>query len=346
MRKKKLTYKEAGVDIEAGAKAVEMMKKAVASTFRKEVLTGIGGFSGLFAFDVKKFKEPVLVSATDGVGTKLKIAQVLKKHDVVGIDLVAMCVDDVVVSGAEPLFFLDYLAIGKLVPEKVAQIVKGIAEGCRRAGCALVGGETAEHPGVLAPDDYDLAGFCVGVVEKSKIIDGSEIKKGDVILGLASSGLHSNGYSLVRKLIDEENLSLNERFDTLSRTLGEELLTPTRIYARPVVNLLKNFEAKGIAHITGGGFVENIPRILPKSVDALIDLKTWRVPPIFKFIQKLGEIELNEMLKTFNMGIGMVLIVTSEEEEKAMNYLNKSGEKVFKIGEAISGEGKVRFVND
>lgn len=346
MEEEKITYKKAGVDIEAAGEAVKLIKEYASSTFRAEVLTEIGGFGGLFALKKEKYKAPVLVSATDGVGTKLKIAQILGKHDTIGIDLVAMCADDVVVSGAEPLFFLDYLAVGRLVPEKVAEIVRGIAEGCKLAGCALVGGETAEHPGVMEPDDYDLAGFCVGIVEKEKIIDGSQIKAGDVILGLASSGLHSNGYSLVRKLILTKNLSLNEKPKRFSRTLGEELLLPTRIYAKSLLTLLENCQIKGIAHITGGGFTENIPRILPKDVDALVDLNSWSVSPVFEFIQTLGEIETEEMLKTFNLGVGMAIFIPSEEEDKAISQLDKLGEKVFKIGEVVSGSGEIKYVSD
>ncbi|HAW60424.1 MAG TPA: phosphoribosylformylglycinamidine cyclo-ligase, partial [Actinobacteria bacterium] len=288
MDEKEFTYKKAGVDIEAGAKAVELMKAAVKSTFRPEVLTEIGGFGGLFAFDGEKYKEPVLVSAADGVGTKLKIAQLMDRHEMVGIDLVAMCADDVVVAGAEPLFFLDYIAIGKVVPEKVAKIVGGIAEGCRMAGCALIGGEVAEHPGVMPPDEYDLAGFAVGVVERAKIIDGSSIGEGDVVLGLASSGLHSNGYSLVRKLIDKFKLSLSDKPAGLVRSLGEELLIPTKVYTKSILKLLGRHEVHGLAHITGGGLIENIPRILPRNADAAIDLSSWSPPPIFEFLRKLG----------------------------------------------------------
>ncbi|MDO8885614.1 phosphoribosylformylglycinamidine cyclo-ligase [Candidatus Oleimmundimicrobium sp.] len=344
-KSEKFGYKQAGVDIEAGAKAVELMKKEVKSTFRPEVLTEIGGFGGLFSFDKDKYKEPVLVSGTDGVGTKLKIAQIMDKHDTVGIDLVAMCVDDIVVSGAEPLFFLDYIAIGKLIPEKVARIVAGVASGCRMAGCALLGGETAEHPGVMPPNDYDLAGFCVGVVEKSKIIDGSKIKEGDIILGLASSGLHSNGYSLVRKLfLEKGNYSLEESVPGLDCALGEELLKPTKIYASSILKITKLFSIKGIAHITGGGITENIPRVLPEGCDAKIDLSSWSIPPIFKLIQKEADIDKEEMFKTFNMGIGMAVTVSPKEVDSVEELLSKEGERVFKIGEVVLGRREVAYV--
>jgi len=344
-KSKKFTYKQAGVDIEAGAKAVELMKKEVKSTFRPEVLTGVGDFGGFFCFNKDRYEEPVLVSGTDGVGTKLKIAQMMDRHDTVGIDLVAMCVDDIVVSGAEPLFFLDYIATGKLIPEKIAQIVSGIALGCKTAGCALLGGETAEHPGVMAPDDYDLAGFCVGVVDKNKIIDGFDIKEGDIILGLASSGLHSNGYSLVRKIfLNEEASLLDKDFPELDCALGEELLKPTKIYAPSILKVTKLFDVKGIAHITGGGITENVPRILPEDCDAKIDLSSWDVPPIFKLIQKEAKIDDGEMLKTFNMGIGMAVIVSPEEADSVEELLNKEGERVFRIGEVAPGKKEVTYV--
>lgn len=344
MDEREFTYKKAGVDIEAGAKAVELMKAAVKSTFRPEVLTEIGGFGGLFAFDGEKYKEPVLVSAADGVGTKLKIAQLMDRHEMVGIDLVAMCADDVVVAGAEPLFFLDYIAIGKVVPEKVAKIVGGIAEGCRMAGCALIGGEVAEHPGVMPPDEYDLAGFAVGVVERAKIIDGSSIGEGDVVLGLASSGLHSNGYSLVRKLIDKFKLSLSDKPAGLVRSLGEELLIPTKVYTKSILKLLGRHEVHGLAHITGGGLIENIPRILPRNADAAIDLSSWSPPPIFEFLRKLGDVKILEMLRTFNMGIGMVIVLPAGEAEEAQLLLEESGEEAMVIGKIESGRGEARFV--
>ena len=343
-KSKKITYKQAGVDTGAGAKAVELMKEEVKSTFRSEVLTEIGGFGGLFGFNKAAYKEPVLVSGTDGVGTKLKIAQMIDKHDTVGIDLVAMCVDDIVVSGAEPLFFLDYIAIGKLIPEKVAQIVAGIASGCRMAGCALLGGETAEHPGVMAPEDYDLAGFCVGVVDRNEIIDGFGIREGDKVLGLASSGLHSNGYSLVRKVfLEEGNHSLNKNLTELGCTLGEELLKPTKIYVSSVLKAIKQCEIKGMAHITGGGITENVPRILPENYDAKINLSSWDAPSIFKFIQKEADIDEEEMFKTFNMGIGMVIVVPPENISSVKSFLAKEGEDVFEIGEVISGGGEVVY---
>ncbi len=344
-KSKKFTYKQAGVDIEAGAKAVELMKEEVKSTFRPEVLTGVGDFGGFFCFNKDRYEEPVLVSGTDGVGTKLKIAQMMDRHDTVGIDLVAMCVDDIVVSGAEPLFFLDYIATGKLIPEKIAQIVSGIALGCKTAGCALLGGETAEHPGVITPDDYDLAGFCVGVVDKNKIIDGLDIKEGDIILGLASSGLHSNGYSLVRKIfLNEKASQLDKDFPELDCTLGEEFLKPTKIYAPSILKATKLFDVKGIAHITGGGITENVPRILPEDCNAKIDLSSWDVPPIFKLIQKEAKIDDGEMLKTFNMGIGMAVIVSPEEADLVEESLNKEGERVFRIGEVTPGEKEMTYV--
>ncbi len=344
-KSKKITYKQAGVDTGAGAKAVELMKEEVKSTFRSEVLTEIGGFGGLFGFNKAAYKEPVLVSGTDGVGTKLKIAQMIDKHDTVGIDLVAMCVDDILVSGAEPLFFLDYIAIGKLIPEKVAQIVAGIASGCRMAGCALLGGETAEHPGVMAPEDYDLAGFCVGVVDRNEIIDGSGIREGDKVLGLASSGLHSNGYSLVRKVfLEEGNHSLNKNLTELGCTLGEELLKPTKIYVSSVLKAIKQCEIKGMAHITGGGITENVPRILPENYDAKINLSSWDTPPIFELIQEIGKIDEEEMLKTFNMGVGMVIITSPKEASSLIEFLSKEREKVFRIGEVVLGKGEVAYV--
>ncbi|HDP69316.1 MAG TPA: phosphoribosylformylglycinamidine cyclo-ligase [Actinobacteria bacterium] len=344
-KSKKLSYKQAGVDIEAGAEAVRLMKKAVKSTFRPEALAEIGGFGGLFRFNKDKYKEPVLVSGTDGVGTKLKIAQMMNKHDTVGIDLVAMCVDDIVVSGAEPLFFLDYIAIGKIIPEKIAQIVSGIAFGCKEAGCALLGGETAEHPGVMAPDDYDLAGFCVGVVDKSEIIDGSSIKEGDIILGLASSGLHSNGYSLVRKIfLEEGKYSLDKDLSELGCSLGAELLKPTKIYAPSVLRAIEKHDVKGIAHITGGGITENLPRILPDGCDAKIDLSSWSVTPVFKLIQREAGIDGEEMFKTFNMGVGMVVITSPEEAPSLKKFLSKEGERVLNMGEVVSGKGEVVYV--
>lgn len=342
MKRGKQTYKRAGVDIEKGGRAVKLMKESIRSTFRPEVLTEIGGFAGLFAFNKGKYREPVLVSATDGVGTKLKIAQTLNKHDTVGIDLVAMCVDDIVCYGAEPLFFLDYIACGKLIPEKIAEIVEGIAEGCKQAGCALLGGETAEMPGFYADNEYDLAGFAVGVVEKSKIIDGSRIVEGDIILGLASSGLHSNGYSLVRQvLLEEAKLKFTDIPVGLNTSLGNELIIPTRIYTPSLFAILPQCEIHGLAHITGGGLVENTPRILPRNLDAAIDSSAWQAQPIFGLIQERGGIDFLELYRTFNMGIGMVIILSRQEITRATKILVKSGEKVYRIGEIIKGKGKV-----
>ncbi len=342
--KKGLTYKGAGVDIEAGERIVELIKKSVRSTFTSGVLTDIGGFGGLFALDKSKFREPVLVSGTDGVGTKLKVAQVMDIHNTVGIDLVAMCVNDILVQGAEPLFFLDYFATGKLEPAKTAQVIEGIARGCREAGCALLGGETAEMPGFYLPGEYDLAGFAVGVVDKENIITGEVITQGDVILGLASSGLHSNGYSLARKLVEVGGLSLDKSYWGSRDTLGKEYLKPTRIYAKSILNLIGNYPVKGLAHITGGGLTHNIPRILPKTVDAEIKLGSWPVLPVFEFIAKEGAVDQDEMLQTFNMGIGMVVVVDSKYEGEAINLLTQAGEKVYIIGKIVAGKGVVKYV--
>lgn len=344
MKKERATYKAAGVDVVAGMKAVELIKERVRSTFRPEVLTDIGGFAGLFALRKEKYNQPVLVSSTDGVGTKLKIAQMLDKHDTVGIDLVAMCVNDVVVLGAEPLFFLDYLATGVLIPEKVAEIVKGIAEGCQQAGCALLGGETAEMPGFYREQEYDLAGFAVGIVEKDSIIDGKKISEGDVVLGLASSGMHSNGFSLVRKvLLEDSGLKLSDTPPRLESTLGEELLVPTSIYARPLSSLFAECRVHGLAHITGGGLTYNIARILPENLDAHLETNSWKVPVIFSLVQELGNIEEAEMLRTFNMGIGMVIILPPSQAAIAQMALEETGEEVFEIGSIKRGKGKVTY---
>ncbi|MDI6815981.1 MAG: phosphoribosylformylglycinamidine cyclo-ligase [Actinomycetota bacterium] len=342
--KKGLTYKDAGVDIDAGEEVVELIKKSVRSTFRPGVLTDIGGFGGLFSLDIARYKEPVLVSGTDGVGTKLKIAQALNKHDTVGIDLVAMCVNDILVQGAEPLFFLDYFATGTLEPHQAAAVIEGIAEGCRQAGCALLGGETAEMPGFYEPGEYDLAGFAVGVVDKSDIITGEKIEKGDVILGLASSGLHSNGYSLVRKLVADGGFSLERAYWDGGRSLGEELIEPTRIYVKSIRRLMREFNIKGLAHITGGGLTNNIPRILPQTVDAELMLGSWEVAPVIEFVQREGGVALDEMLKTFNMGIGMVVVVAKGDAEKARDILTGEGEEVYVIGEIVDGKGETRYV--
>ncbi len=338
-----ITYKDAGVDIDAGDLFVQKIRPFVRSTFRPEVLTDIGGFGGLFA--LKKYRKPVLVSGTDGVGTKLKIAFLTNRHDTVGIDLVAMCVNDIVVQGAEPLFFLDYFATGKLKPREHSDIVKGIAEGCRQAGCALIGGETAEMPSFYGGDEYDLAGFAVGVVERSKVIDGSRIRAGDRLIGLASSGLHSNGFSLVRKvLLEKAGYGVNDVLTELGgATLGEVLLTPTRIYAKTVLALLKDFDIRGMAHITGGGITENTPRMLPKGARALIRKGTWDIHPIFKLIQKKAGVDSREMYRDFNMGLGMVLVAPKRQAEAVMKKAGKLGEKAYLIGEIIKGAPGVKY---
>lgn len=339
-----ITYKDAGVDIEAGYKAVKLMRDHVRKTFRDEVLTDIGGFGGLFALNKEKYKQPVLVSGTDGVGTKLKIAFLMDKHDTVGIDCVAMCVNDIVCSGAEPLFFLDYIALGKNRPEKVADIVKGVAEGCLLAGCALVGGETAEMPGFYPEDEYDIAGFAVGIVDKDRIIDGSKINEGDELIGLASSGLHSNGFSLVRRLLNPTKEKLQENIELLGGILGDELLKPTRIYVKTILDLIEKFEIKGIAHITGGGFIENIPRMLPEGLRAQIDKGSWPVLPIFKLLQNAGNIGESEMFSTFNMGIGMVIAVNKGTAKEITDYLNREQTQAYIIGKVVKGESGVELV--
>lgn len=338
------TYSRAGVDIEAGKRAVELIKEEVTSTFRPEVLSGLGGFGALFSGTLEGYNQPVLVSSVDGVGTKVKVAQMLDRHDSIGVDLVAMCVDDIVTCGAEPLFMLDYLAMGKVDPDKVREIVSGVARGCRRAGCALIGGETAEHPGILEKDEYDLAGFVVGVAEKDGLIDGSGIVPGNVILGLGSSGLHANGYSLVRKIFFEVNdFDPDDRLKGLAGSLGDELLTPTEIYAPGILALMREIEVKGVAHITGGGLIENIPRVLPPNVDATIDMTTWHPPNIFKIIQNMGEIDEVEMFKTFNMGIGMAVIVGLENIRKAVQVLGLAHYRASRIGEIHEGTGGIRI---
>ncbi len=335
-----MDYKSAGVDVEAGYKAVELMNGHVKSTFRPEVLTDIGGFGGLFSImKAKEMAEPVLVSGTDGVGTKLKIAFILDKHNTIGIDAVAMCVNDVVCSGAEPLFFLDYIACGKNEPEKIADIVSGVAEGCRQAGCSLIGGETAEMPGFYPVDEYDLAGFTVGIMDKTKAVDGSRIKPGDVLIGIASSGIHSNGYSLVRKVFNPTASGLNEYIERLGSTLGEALLTPTKIYVKPVLDLISKVEVKGLSHITGGGFIENIPRMMPEGTKVNIEEGTWPVLPIFELLQQLGNVERISMYNTFNMGIGMVAAVNAQDADKAVAVLEENGERAYKIGYVTEGSG-------
>ncbi len=341
-----LNYKDAGVDVEAGYKSVELMRDHVKSTFRKEVLMDIGGFGGMFSLAAAKgMEEPVLISGTDGVGTKLKIAFLMDKHDTVGIDCVAMCVNDIICNGAEPLFFLDYIACGKNVPEKIAEIVKGVAEGCRQSGCALIGGETAEMPGFYALDDYDMAGFAVGIADKPKIINGENIKEGDVIIGLASSGIHSNGYSLVRKILEPNEENVKEYIDELGMTLGEALLTPTKLYVKTVLEVIKNAEIKGISNITGGGFYENIPRCFPKGqgLTAYIEEGTWPVLPIFELMQKRGNVERKHMYNTFNMGIGMIMVADKENADKALKTIEAMGEKAYIIGKVTKGKEEVEI---
>lgn len=336
-------YKKAGVDIEAGYEAVRRMKKHIERTARKEVIGGLGSFGGMFDLSsFKNYQEPVLVSGTDGVGTKLMLAFMMDKHDTIGIDAVAMCVNDIVVQGAEPLFFLDYVACGKSVPEKIEAIVKGIADGCVQAGCAIIGGETAEMPGMYGEEEYDVAGFAVGIVEKSKLITGKDIAAGDVIIGLASSGVHSNGFSLVRKvLLEDHKLDLHETYAPFSRPLGEVLLEPTRIYVKPLLKLFEKFHIKGLAHITGGGFYENIPRMLPEGLGAFIEYGTWEVPDIFPFIQERGNISNKDMFSTFNMGIGMMLAVKEEDVDSILKELKQLGEKATVIGRVTDEEGVV-----
>ena len=332
------SYAAAGVDITAGYKGVKLMSADVKRTHIPGVVSDIGGFGGLFAPDMTGMTEPVLVSGTDGVGTKLRLAMLMDKHDTIGIDCVAMCVNDVICCGAKPLFFLDYIAIGKNVPEKVATIVSGVAEGCVQAGCALIGGETAEHPGMMPADDYDLAGFTVGIVDKPKVIDSKRMQAGDVVIALPSSGFHSNGYSLVRKVFDVEHADLNLYSAELGRTLGEALLEPTVIYVKPVLALLEQVDVKGISHITGGGFYENVPRCIPDGLCAKIDKAAIRIPPIFTMLQKKGNIDEHDMFNTFNMGVGMIVIVPKADTEAAIAALDCGA---YVIGEIVSGEEKV-----
>ena len=333
------SYREAGVNIEAGYEGVRLMKEHVARTMIPGVVSDIGGFGGLFAPDMKGMTNPVLVSGTDGVGTKIRIAQLLDKHDTVGIDCVAMCVNDIICCGAKPLFFLDYIALGKNEPEKVATLVSGVAEGCVQAGCALIGGETAEHPGTMAADDYDLAGFSVGLVDKPKVIDHSAMKAGDVILALPSSGIHSNGFSLVRKVFNVEHANLNLHCDELGRTLGEALLEPTVIYVKPVLACIEAAAVKGISHITGGGFFENIPRCLAEGLTAKIENAAIQTPPIFHMLQRQGRIPEHDMFNTYNMGVGMTVIVAKEDADKALAALKAEGCGAYVIGEIVkSGE--------
>ncbi|WP_068787286.1 phosphoribosylformylglycinamidine cyclo-ligase [Paenibacillus phocaensis] len=338
-------YKKAGVDIAAGNEAVERMKKHVKRTFRPEVMTDLGGFGALFGLNKDKYAEPVLVSGTDGVGTKLKIAFAMDKHDTIGIDAVAMCVNDIVVQGAEPLFFLDYLACDKVVPEKIEAIVAGIAEGCSQSGCALIGGETAEMPGMYSEGEYDIAGFTVGVVDKSKIVNGSRIAPGDTVIGLASSGVHSNGFSLVRKLLLEDaGYALTDKLPELNgEVLGDVLLTPTKLYVKPVLSLLEQVDVKGMAHITGGGFIENIPRVLPEGVNVEIAYGSWPILPIFDLLQKRGDVSPRDMFTTFNMGIGLVIVVAADQAKAAVAALEQAGETPYVIGKVTEGQRAVTF---
>ncbi|GAB6991860.1 phosphoribosylformylglycinamidine cyclo-ligase [Paenibacillus pini] len=337
-------YKNAGVDIAAGNEAVERMKKHVKRTFRPEVMTDLGGFGALFGLNKDKYDEPVLVSGTDGVGTKLKLAFAMDRHDTIGIDAVAMCVNDIVVQGAEPLFFLDYLACDKVLPEKIEAIVSGIAEGCHQAGCALIGGETAEMPGMYSEGEYDIAGFTVGIVDKSKIINGTTIAPGDTVIGLASSGIHSNGFSLVRKLLLEQaGYDLQDEIAELGGKLGDILLAPTKIYVKPLLQLVEKLNVKGMAHITGGGFIENIPRMLPENVNVEIDYGSWPILPVFELMQNKGVITNRDMFTTFNMGIGLVLVVREQDAEEALRLLEASGEEAYVIGRVTAGESIVTF---
>lgn len=337
------SYKAAGVDITAGYKAVELMKQHIAKTMTAGALSDIGGFGGLFELDITGMERPVLVSGTDGVGTKLKLAFIMDKHDTIGIDCVAMCVNDIICCGAKPLFFLDYIACGKNVPEKIAEIVKGVAEGCVQSGAALIGGETAEMPGFYGIDEYDLAGFSVGVVDRKKVFDNTQIKEGDVIIGLASSGVHSNGFSLVRKVFDIENSNIKKPVAELGgKSLGEALLEPTKIYVKPVLNLSEKVTIKAVSHITGGGFYENIPRSIPKGYSAQIDKSALKILPIFDLIAKTGNIPERDMFNTFNMGVGMSIVVNSEDAETALASLKADGEDAYVIGKIVkSDEGVI-----
>ena len=337
MRSFSESYRDAGVNIEAGYEGVKLMKKHVQRTMIPGVVSDIGGFGGLFAPDLTGMSEPVLVSGTDGVGTKQRIAQLMNKHDSVGIDCVAMCVNDIICCGAKPIFFLDYIAIGKNEPEKVATLVSGVAEGCVQSGCALIGGETAEHPGTMSADDYDLAGFAVGIVDRAKIIDHDRMRPGDVVIALTSSGIHSNGYSLVRKVFNVEHADLGAYVDELGCTLGEELLRPTKIYVKPVLAAMDVADVHGVSHITGGGFYENIPRCIPDGLCAKIDKSSLRTPPIFSMLQRMGSIPEHDMFNTYNMGVGMTMIVAKDDADKALAALKENGQDAYVIGEVVSG---------
>ena len=338
----RMTYRDAGVDIDAGNESVSLIKDAVRATYRSEVMGDLGGFGGLFALNTKDYKEPVLVSGTDGVGTKLRLAFLLNKHDTIGQDAVAMCVNDILVQGAEPLFFLDYLAVGKLEPIQVAEVVTGVARACKESGCALIGGETAEMAGFYPIGEYDIAGFSVGVAERSKLITPARVKAGDVLLGLPSSGVHSNGYSLVRKIVFErKGFKGDEYIEELGQTIGEELLAPTRLYPRICLPLIREFDIHGMVHITGGGFYENIPRALPEHMGAEVNGAAWTIPPVFRLLQEWGNLDWTEMYRTFNMGIGMVLIVSSDEADRITAQLNAQNETVYHIGHVTEGTPEV-----
>ena len=339
MTSKTLTYKDAGVDIDAGNALVDKIKPLVARTRRPEVMTGLGGFGGMFALPPDRYREPVLVSGTDGVGTKLRLAQITGTHHTIGIDLVAMCVNDVLVQGAEPLFFLDYFACGKLDTKVATDVIKGIVDGCEQAGCALIGGETAEMPDMYPDGDYDLAGFCVGAVERANIIDGSRIKAGDTVIGMASSGPHSNGYSLIRKVL---KIATDQEIEGVAA--ANALMAPTRIYVKPILKLSRSVDIKGIAHITGGGITENIPRILADRLTAEINTGSWQMPAIFEWLQQEGNIDTAEMRRTFNCGIGMIIIVSKDDVDEAIASLNASGESAWRLGTITEGRGEVRFV--
>jgi len=338
----RLNYKSAGVDIEAGNALVDRIKPIAAKTRNAGVMAGLGGFGSLFELPLDRYKNPVLVSGTDGVGTKLKLALDMNLHHTVGIDLVAMCVNDIVVQGAEPLFFLDYFATGKLDVDTAAAVIEGIGNGCEQAGAALVGGETAEMPGMYSEGDYDLAGFCVGIVEKDQIIDGSKVKAGDKLIGIASSGPHSNGYSLIRKIIERSGFSLTDEVN--GKSLGETLLTPTRIYVKPLLELMKLVDVHAMAHITGGGITENLPRVLPQGLSAKIDLSAWRMPEIFVWLQQHGNVDLADMLVTFNCGVGMIVCVDASDETAALSNLKQQGEVAFSIGEIVAEVGADRVI--
>ena len=346
---KKNSYAEAGVDIEAGNRLVELIKPIVAKTFKSGVITDIGGFAGVFSLHIQDVKNPVLVASTDGVGTKLKIAFMLDKHDTIGIDLVAMCVNDIMVQGAKPLFMLDYISMGKLDMEKAVDIVKGIAAGCREANCSLIGGETAEMPGFYADGEYDIAGFVVGLADNAQLLDGSEIAVGHQLIGIGSTGLHSNGYSLVRKIFFEKlKMSVDDYVEEFGRTLGEELLEPTRIYSRNITNMRRDFQIYGISHITGGGLIDNLPRILPKKCKAIINSSSWTAPPIFLYIEKAGRIPMREMMRTFNNGIGLVMVIREEDTSEVLLRLKAMGETAYHIGYVESREDKeapIQFTN-